>query len=424
MDNKYVDCNDQGVEYLNVQINCPMSQVLNNPYVEALDVVFPQDLPWNTTSLDRSALVVQLTHFNCGGLAVSVCISHKIADGYSIGQFLKDWASTTRDDQLDFKPSPWFGANSLFPSKLDDPPIVNGITREPQRLSKAYHFSSSNLGRLKDMVVATNSGVVHNPTSIEVATALVHKCAVVSSSTLLSTDENHPPTTTSMFKPSLLWQVMNLRPPLPLNAIGNGTYYFTAIATSEDEIQVPNFVDQLGKAKQHVKDKLKEINVNELGSRALEESKVAKNIMADDDYYLCSSFRNFGLYTIDFGWGRPIRVVPASHPRKKTLHFLDDPNGDGINENHCFGKNLHTVYVGKYRRQYLVSSELLERSSVRVIRGIGGVLLLLMWSNYDDMNSVGWVLEEKKIWWSGGGVGVGVGGVGEDDSGVGGINSC
>ncbi|XP_055835301.1 acylsugar acyltransferase 3-like [Solanum dulcamara] len=355
MDNKYLDCNDQGVEYLNVQINCPMSQVLNNPYVEALDVVFPQDLPWNTTSLDRSPLVVQLSHFNCGGLAVSVCISHKIADGYSVGQFLKDWASTTRDDQLDFKSSPWFGANSLFPPKLDDPPIVNGITHEPQRLSKAYHFSSSNLGRLKAMVVATNSGVVHNPTSIEVVTALVHKCGVVSSSTLLSTDENHTPTTTSMFKPSLLWQVMNLRPPLPLNAIGNGTYYFTAIATSEDEIQVPNFVDQLVKAKQHVKDKLKEINVNELGSRALEESKVAKNIMADDDYYLCSSFRNFGLYTIDFGWGRPIRVVPASHPRKKTLHFLDDPNGDGI--------NVHITLTQHHMLLFQNNKDLLEFAS-------------------------------------------------------------
>ncbi|XP_055835303.1 acylsugar acyltransferase 3-like [Solanum dulcamara] len=172
------------------------------------------------------------------------------------------------------------------------------------------------------MVVATNSGVVHNPTSIEVAITLVHKCGVVSSSTLLSIDENHPPPTTSMFKPSLLWQVMNLRPPLPLNAIGNVTYYFTVIATSEDEIQLPNFVDQLGKAKQHVKDKLKEINVNELGSHALEEFKVAKNIMADDDNYLCSSLRNFRLYTIDFGWGRPIKSGSSITSKEEDTSFL------------------------------------------------------------------------------------------------------
>ncbi|XP_055835298.1 acylsugar acyltransferase 3-like [Solanum dulcamara] len=153
MDNKYVDCNDIGVEYLNVGVNCPMSQVLNNPYTNVIDVVFPQDLPGNTTSLPQSPLVVQLSQFNCGGLAVSVCISHKIADGYSVGQFLKDWASTARDHQLDFKPSPWFGANSLFPP-MDDPSTVREREREPQRLSRVYHFSSSNLDRLKDIVVA------------------------------------------------------------------------------------------------------------------------------------------------------------------------------------------------------------------------------------------------------------------------------
>ncbi|XP_055835304.1 zeatin O-xylosyltransferase-like [Solanum dulcamara] len=86
MDNKYIDCNDIGVEYLNVGVNCPMSQVLNNPYTNVIDVVFPQDLPGNTTSLPQSPLVVQLSHFNCGGLAVSVCISHKIADGLAVSE--------------------------------------------------------------------------------------------------------------------------------------------------------------------------------------------------------------------------------------------------------------------------------------------------------------------------------------------------
>ncbi|PHU03635.1 hypothetical protein BC332_28886 [Capsicum chinense] len=83
-DNKYVDCNDDdiGIEYLNVRVNCPMSEILNNPNNDAIDIVFPQDLPWNNSiSSGRSLLVVQLSHFDCGGLAVSLCLSHKIADG-------------------------------------------------------------------------------------------------------------------------------------------------------------------------------------------------------------------------------------------------------------------------------------------------------------------------------------------------------
>lgn len=70
-ENSYVDCNDTGVEYLNVRINCPMNGVLNNPYNDTIDVVFPRNLPWNR-SFKGNLLVAQLSHFDCGGLAVSV----------------------------------------------------------------------------------------------------------------------------------------------------------------------------------------------------------------------------------------------------------------------------------------------------------------------------------------------------------------
>lgn len=48
----------------------------------ATDSVYSQDLPWRTPSSfnDRRPLVVQLSHFDYGGIAVSVCISHKIVD--------------------------------------------------------------------------------------------------------------------------------------------------------------------------------------------------------------------------------------------------------------------------------------------------------------------------------------------------------
>ncbi|KAM3303102.1 hypothetical protein P3S67_014132 [Capsicum chacoense] len=50
-----------------------MSEILNNPYNDAIDIVFPQDLPWNNSiSSGRSLLVVQLSHFDCGGLAVTL----------------------------------------------------------------------------------------------------------------------------------------------------------------------------------------------------------------------------------------------------------------------------------------------------------------------------------------------------------------
>ncbi|KAF3621105.1 putative BAHD acyltransferase-like [Capsicum annuum] len=132
-----------------------MSEILNHPNNDVVDVVFPQDLPWGST-LNRSPLVVQLSHFDCGGIAASAGLSHKIADGYSFLRFLNDWADIAR--QVDFKPSPQFNASSFFPLMDDAPAILNGVLEPQRHVSRMYNFSSSSLRRLKD-VVATNSGV-------------------------------------------------------------------------------------------------------------------------------------------------------------------------------------------------------------------------------------------------------------------------
>ncbi|KAK4711210.1 hypothetical protein R3W88_005723 [Solanum pinnatisectum] len=84
----------------------PMAVLYSNPAANNVKLVYSQDLPWRTPSSfnDRRLLVVQLSHFDCGVTAVSVCISHKIVDAYSISKFLNDWAAITREPDL--KPSP------------------------------------------------------------------------------------------------------------------------------------------------------------------------------------------------------------------------------------------------------------------------------------------------------------------------------
>ncbi|KAM3398912.1 acylsugar acyltransferase 3-like [Capsicum galapagoense] len=324
-DNKYVDCNDDdiGIEYLNVRVNCPMSEILNNPNNDAIDIVFPQDLPWNNSiSSGRSLLVVQLSHFDCGGLAVSLCLSHKIADGYSLSKFLFDWADISRDEHSDIKLSPHFNAASFFPL-MDNPPNIPNIVPEPQRcVSRMYHISSSNLTRLKD-IVATNSGIVQNPTRVEVATALLHKCGVAAS-------KANP----GVFKPTMLIHLMNLRPPIPLNTIGNATCHYGTMAVSEDDINLTNYVARLQKAKQKLQDELKGMNTNQLAADALTRIKQGADIIKRDifDVYSCTSLCNIDLHKhVDFGWGRPVRLSVARYSMKNHFLFMDERSGDGIN---------------------------------------------------------------------------------------------
>uniref|UniRef100_M1CHW6 Acyl-transferase n=1 Tax=Solanum tuberosum TaxID=4113 RepID=M1CHW6_SOLTU len=300
-----------------------MSEILTNPYNDAIEIVFPQNLPWSDSlSKERSSLVVvQLSHFDCGGVGVGICVSHKIADGYSACKFLSDWISMARDHhELNFQPSPQFDGASFFPP-IDNPPPMPNFVPDPQRcVSRMYNFSSSSLFKLKD-IVSTNSPIP-SPSRIEVATAFLHKCGVD-----LSMAKS------GMFRPTVLFHVMNLRPPIPLNTMGNATCIFSTIAMTEDNITLPNYVGELQKAKLQLRDELKDMNTNQLASHAIEKIKEIVNIAKRDvfDIYFCTSLCTFGSHKIDFGWGTPLRVTQVKHTMKNEFIFMDDPSGEGIN---------------------------------------------------------------------------------------------
>nr|XP_009782895.1 PREDICTED: uncharacterized protein LOC104231586 [Nicotiana sylvestris] len=173
------------------------------------------------------------------------------------------------------------------------PPVMPDIVRETQeRMSRMYHFSSSSLDRLKDIVAMDSRW--QNPTRVEVAIELFHKCVAAVSITNLG-----------VCQPSLLCHLMNFRPPLPQNTIGNACYFFGSITTTEDEIQLPHFVAQLRKAKQYLQDKSKD--PNQLASHVFENVKERANKSEKNkfDFYMCISLCNLGVYKIDFGGVSP-----------------------------------------------------------------------------------------------------------------------
>ncbi|XP_074266383.1 stemmadenine O-acetyltransferase-like [Silene latifolia] len=96
--NSSIDCNDEGVEFYEADVLASLAEVIANPDPEELIRLLPYAPKAPISNNISVASAVQLNHFSCGSMAISVCISHKIADATTFVAFLNAWACNTRDD--------------------------------------------------------------------------------------------------------------------------------------------------------------------------------------------------------------------------------------------------------------------------------------------------------------------------------------
>nr|ATG80133.1 putative BAHD acyltransferase 12081 [Atropa belladonna] len=324
MDNATVDCNDIGAEFLSVRIKCPMSEILNHPHAaHAESIVFPKDLPWANNYEGGNLLVVQASKFDCGGIAVSVCLSHKIGDGCSVLNFLNDWASITCDNTTTTLVStPRFVGDSIFSSQNYGPLIAPQIeSNVSECVQKRFIFSTAKLDALRAKVAAKSG--VENPTRSEVVSALLFKCATKAASS-----------TTSM-RPSKLVHYLNVRtmiqPRLPRSAIGNLLSVFSTTATNEQDIELPTLVRNL-RNEVRLACKKDQIQQNELVFEIVDSMRKGKIPFEDENYsmYFCSNLCKYPYYSVDFGWGKPERVSIPNGPFKNIFFLKDYQTGRGV----------------------------------------------------------------------------------------------
>ncbi|TMW86955.1 hypothetical protein EJD97_020656 [Solanum chilense] len=319
--NTFVDCNDRGAKFMNVRYDCPMSQVVNLPDTGPEYLPFPKGVPWGRTLDEESLLVVQVSHFNCGGLAISASLSHKIADGCTLANFISDWASIARDYNANI-PSAQMIGSSIFPPFTNMPStksctdtMVDEIDNQPLS-RKRYVFSNSKLEMLKTQVESETG--VQNLTRFEVLSALIYTCAGTAARA-----------NSSSYKPSMLLLAVNLRPildpPVATRAIGNIISFIKIETMSEDEMTIARMVREIRKAKDELK-KEDQVKENQLLSLWSELSSMGNEL----EMYRCSSVCNYPLNNLDFGWGKPNRVTIPVIGIGNSFFFMDNQSGDGI----------------------------------------------------------------------------------------------
>ncbi|PRQ40011.1 putative salutaridinol 7-O-acetyltransferase [Rosa chinensis] len=318
-----IDCNDEGVIFVEARIKVKLSEILEHPKDEVLDLLFTDNLQWNDDSNLTVILAIQVSFFDCGGMAIGICMSHKVADTCTMINFINDWAAITRDHKADQYVSPEFIAATVFPQG-EIPLLPQSVIEKGDYVSKRFVFAAPKVAALKAMVCDK----VQNPSKVEVVTAFIHRCAI---SALKSNSG-------SLLNPStLLIQTVNLRgrmvPPLPKSSVGSMVWFY-AVPTAEDEsvIELHDLVSQMKERMAHFCVTYAEKFGKEWPLIFMECMKDSRKLFQKQNLvvYRCSSWCRFPVYEADFGWGKPIWVTIASCVMKNSIFLIDTRNGEGI----------------------------------------------------------------------------------------------
>ncbi|KAJ7961890.1 Vinorine synthase-like [Quillaja saponaria] len=338
-DDKFIDCNDEGIPYVETRVNIKLNDFLDDPAPGELNKLLPFKL--RDAAESNITLGVQLNVFGCGGIAIGVCTSHKIADALSLTVFLSSWAAMSRGE-VDFG-RPNFVSATLFPPKTNtcgyDPDTY--ITKS-DTITKRFVFCASATETLKAKYVdniqrlTSLENKFKRPSRVEALTAFIWGRFLAA----IHGDGLQAAGTNNLY--ALIHNV-NLRPkidpPQPEYSFGN----FSAVVAQTVTVP-PSFsttgsqVEYNALASRQLMEKLKRIDKNyinkirEGGEEYMIPLKEASDLssMTERVQLEFTSLCKFPLYDTDFGWGKPIWVGMAACAFENFIILLDNKLGDGI----------------------------------------------------------------------------------------------
>ncbi|XP_004294207.1 PREDICTED: vinorine synthase-like [Fragaria vesca subsp. vesca] len=323
-----VECNDDGAEFVKAQVSCSLSDFLENPAVKILEQFLPAEI-LSKEAGSGPLLLVQVSLFECGGMALGFSISHKIADASTLSTFINCWAQTTNTSITDSEVTlPEFGSASLFPplekSSDSSQPPARVYSKNHINITRRFVFDGANISALQSKVASPS---VPKPTRVEAISALIWKCAIEASTSKSGSQ-----------RPSVFSQDVNLRkrvvPPLPENCAGNVVGFFRSKVEVEDGTSVAiDLKDLVSKFREGIEN-YAAITETIFGSdEAWQGIKDKyKNLKKSDamGFYSCTSWCRFPFYEADFGWGKPNWVSIASVSIENIIVMLDKRDGNGI----------------------------------------------------------------------------------------------
>ncbi|RDX79666.1 Vinorine synthase, partial [Mucuna pruriens] len=312
-----VHCNDDGVLFIESQTNASLSDILTAPNFDTLQGFLP-----SADDQNASMLLVRFTSFRCGATAVTISLSHKIADMATVLALLQTWTAACAGAAA--PPVPELGAGvALFPPREIPDVSISVKTVASEKLTwRRFVFDASKVRELKEKVKSAlengeDKGSVFEPSRVEVVLALIWKCALAASRSK-----------TVSFKRSVMFQAVNLRPRMEPAvsdaAVGNILWMLAVTVEEERHVELHALVRRIREGmREFVETKVEKFKEDGAFGVLMESLKEMGEVFRkskDED-------ATFPLLNVDFGWGEPLWMCSVNKTVNNTITLTDTRDG-------------------------------------------------------------------------------------------------
>ncbi|XP_030443488.1 acetyl-CoA-benzylalcohol acetyltransferase-like [Syzygium oleosum] len=331
-----VECDDQRVEFLEAKADGTLDQFLHGE-TDPDDVLgHLATQPHPVDQIVPPLVVVQMTTFTCGGIAVGPRISHKIADMHTVSSFLSTWAmfrtaGPVNGPVLGLTPvetGPWpcLDLSSILPPR-DLPKLEPPARLMPgaKYVMKRFVFDSQSILKLKAIARSGGFDSEREPSRVELVTALV-SIALLKIAKLKN----------GQSKPFLISHMVNLRGRTDLVSHDNlcGNFYTVVSGKSTAEVTELGLHGLVGLVQDAMTTSLAKV------ANAIDGTDLAEMVMnlageyqeerrkGDVDVLIFNSWCRFPLHQVDLGWGEPEFVSSLCAPFDSVM-LMDHQKAEG-----------------------------------------------------------------------------------------------